>query len=599
MNIFVDLINNVALLLALCILYRFLIGIWKHGEMTGRVLSGLLFGGVAVAGMMNSFHYGPGIIFDGRSVVLSMSGLFGGPVTAVIAFVTAALYRLLLGGAGALTGAGVMFTSAVLGVGYYYISTKRPDAVKPFYLYCFGVVVHIFMLLWMLTLPWPIAFGIIDKIWLPVMLIFPLATLILGTVLADQVSRRQAEEELQGNEEKYRSLVDSTEDSIYLVDKENRYLFINQKHLSRFSLSRDKVIGRTYGEFHSEEETKEFAEKVKKVLETGKSLLYEYRSQRDGRYFIRTLSPVKEPGGRTISVTVVSKDINERRQTEDSLRESEERFRIAAETASDLIYEWDVAIDHLEWFGDIDGVLGFKPGEFERTIETWLALIHPDDRERIAAEVNLHRENGEPLYTEYRIRRNDGTWRYWTDRGLAILDDTNKPYKFIGVCTDITERKLAEQGLRESEERFRSLSRNAPDIIYSLGLDGSFAYLNPAFEKLLGYKRKEALGKYFADFGLKEDAKKYVMLFKLIQDEKKTVKNETITLIHKDGSPLLFNANGAPNFDREGNVTGVVGLLKDITEHRKLEDQLHRAQKMEALGLMAGGVAHDLNVSSN
>jgi len=202
MNIFVDLINNVALLLALCILYRFLIGIWKHGEMTGRVLAGLLFGGVAVAGMMNSFHYAPGIIFDGRSVVLSMSGLFGGPVTAVIAFVTAALYRLLLGGAGALTGAGVMFTSAVLGVGYYYISTKRPDAVKPFYLYCFGVVVHIFMLLWMLTLPWPIAFGIIDKIWLPVMLIFPLATLILGTLLADQVSRRQAEEELQGNEEK-------------------------------------------------------------------------------------------------------------------------------------------------------------------------------------------------------------------------------------------------------------------------------------------------------------------------------------------------------------------------------------------------------------
>jgi len=179
--------------------------------------------------------------------------------------------------------------------------------------------------------------------------------------------------------------------------------------------------------------------------------------------------------------------------------------------------------------------------------------------------------------------------------GVPIFDEKGNLLGYRGVDDNISDRKQAEEALRESEEKFKSLSRNAPDIVYSLGLDGTFAYLNPAFEKILGFKTKEALGKYFADFGLKKDAKKYVMLFKLVRDEKKTVKDETITLIHKDGSSLLFNANGAPNFDKEGNVTGVVGLLKDITEHRKLEDQLHRAQKMEALGLMAGGVAHDLN----
>jgi len=147
---------------------------------------------------------------------------------------------------------------------------------------------------------------------------------IIGVVanVLDTTERKQAEEALRESEENYRSLVDSTEDSIYLVDRDCRYLFMNEKHLSRFGLLTDKVIGRAYSEFHSEEETEGFEEKVKEVFETGTSLSYEYRSQRDGRYFIRTLSPVKEPDGRTTAVTVVSKNITERKRAEEALRQA-------------------------------------------------------------------------------------------------------------------------------------------------------------------------------------------------------------------------------------------------------------------------------------
>ncbi len=122
--IFTGLISNVALLLALSILYSFLTRIWKRGEMTGRILAGILFGGVAMAGMTLPFHYAPGIIFDGRSMVVSMAGLFGGPVAAAISALIAGVYRLGLGGAGALTGIGVVFTSAALGIGYHYLRRK-------------------------------------------------------------------------------------------------------------------------------------------------------------------------------------------------------------------------------------------------------------------------------------------------------------------------------------------------------------------------------------------------------------------------------------------------------------------------------------------
>ena len=131
--------------------------------------------------------------------------------------------------------------------------------------------------------------------------------------LEREAAKREREQEaIWESEEKYRSLVESTEDSIYLIDRDYRYLFMNNKHLSRFGLPIDEVIGRTYGAFHSEEETKEFANKVTEIFETGKSLWYEYSSQRDGGHFLRTLSPVKGPDGRTTAVTVVSKNITER-----------------------------------------------------------------------------------------------------------------------------------------------------------------------------------------------------------------------------------------------------------------------------------------------
>lgn len=97
---------------------------------------------------------------------------------------------------------------------------------------------------------------------------------------------------LRESEEKYRSLVESTEDSVYLMDRDCGYLFVNEKHLSRLGFTMDELRGRTYGELHSEGETKELAEKVEEVLETGKSAMHEHRSRRDHRYFLRTLSPV-------------------------------------------------------------------------------------------------------------------------------------------------------------------------------------------------------------------------------------------------------------------------------------------------------------------
>ena len=132
--------------------------------------------------------------------------------------------------------------------------------------------------------------------------------------------RKRKDELLHEREERYRSLVDSTDDSIYLVDRNYNYLFINRKHLSRIGLSNDQYIEQSYGDIHMPDETKWFTENISDIFASGKSKQHEYKSRRDGRCFLQTLSPVKAKDGHVIAVTVISKDITKRKQMEEKLR---------------------------------------------------------------------------------------------------------------------------------------------------------------------------------------------------------------------------------------------------------------------------------------
>ena len=133
---------------------------------------------------------------------------------------------------------------------------------------------------------------------------------------------------------------------------------------------------------------------------------------------------------------------------------------------------------------------------------------------------------------------------------------------------------IAYQKIKESEARFRSLSENAPDIIYTLGINGEFTYVNPAIETILGYRPEEIIGKYFVDITRKEDVAKYIKSFKQVRDQKQTIKEEIGILLHKDGTERYFSISGAPNFDSEGNFIGLVGTFKNLTDIRRSEMEL-------------------------
>ena len=164
------------------------------------------------------------------------------------------------------------------------------------------------------------------------------------------------------------------------------------------------------------------------------------------------------------AVLAVMRDITERKQAEEALKKSEERFRIAGKASYDLIYEWTWPMTALKWFSDVDAFLGYPKGAVSGNVRAWLDLIDPENRGDLKDAVERHRTSTSAIHYEYRIRHHDGTYRHWRDQALPLLDDRGLPYKWIGICTDITERKrAAAQALRESEEKL-SRSRKMESI---------------------------------------------------------------------------------------------------------------------------------------
>jgi two-component system, cell cycle sensor histidine kinase and response regulator CckA len=539
---------------------------------------------------------------------------------------------------------------------------------------------------------------------------------LIQALVRDITERKKAEEALLYTQERYRDLASSA-DAMYLVDRECRYQFMNDAHLLRLGLSLDEVKGRSYGDFHSEEDMKQFAATIEAVFETGRSFQTEQHGQTDDSFFLRTFSPVKNSQGSTAAVTVISKDITERKKLEELLKKEQQELKLIIDSSPTIVFYKDkegrfirvnkafaevlklpeeefvgktvfdlystkiaegmtkddqevIKSGHpklnileqyesargIKWVqtdkipicdknGIPFGLIGFaqditdrkqaeeamrtseekffkafqaspnlmairslKDGHFIDVNDAYTRvsgysreeLIGADSRELGITDPETSNRVRDTISEQGGIRNWEVDFRTKTGEvhtGLfsaAVIHIGDEPC-LLSVTQDITDRRQAEEKLRESEERFRALSENSPDIIYTMNLLGTITYVNPSWKRILGHNEEEILGCYFIDFAKEEDKRTYRKLFKSIRDDGKSVNNYIGVMLTKDGKERIFNMNSAFNLDLQGRVVGVVGSMKDVTEMRDMEKKLNRAQQMEALGTLAGGVAHDLN----
>ncbi|MBZ5698525.1 MAG: PAS domain S-box protein [Acidobacteriia bacterium] len=272
------------------------------------------------------------------------------------------------------------------------------------------------------------------------------------------------------------------------------------------------------------------------------------------------------------------------------LVQGEELFRLISENAADLIAVVDIHGNRIYNSLSYEKVLGYSPEELRSSSS--FEQIHPEDRERVKEASEEARRTGVGRPMEYRFRHKDGTWRVLESTASVIRDSKGDPEKIVIVNRDVTERKRAVELLRQSETSFRSVVGDAPYGIFKANLTGKLLMVNPALEKMLGYKSQDELLAVNLASGIYRHPAEHQKINELFLRDQH-FKDVEMEWKRKDGSFITVRCSGWPVKD-ESSVHIEV-FAEDVTERRVLERQLRMAQRMEAVGRLSGGIAHDFN----
>ena len=341
---------------------------------------------------------------------------------------------------------------------------------------------------------------------------------------------------------------------------------------------------------------------LKALLEQGQPYNVEYRICRADNGELRSIHSVAEYDAERKTVFGVILDITDLKQAEQSLKEANQRMYLALDSASQGIWDWDLLAGTMVWDDRMFALYGASREEVRGTVQDWKDGLHPEDLERAIAECEAALRGEAPFHTEFRVQHRDGTTLWIKAMAQVLRDSSGVPVRMLGINQDITKRKLDEEARQKSTSQLRTLIDTLPDLIWLKNPKGVYLECNRRFEQFFGAKEEDIVGKTDYDFVDRELADFFRERDQIAMNAGKPTLNEEEIFFAEDGHIEFLETIKTPILGSGGEIIGVLGIGRNITERKaaeeeraRLQAQLLQAQKLESLGSLASGVAHDMN----
>ena len=394
--------------------------------------------------------------------------------------------------------------------------------------------------------------------------------------------RKHAAAAPRGSDELFRSTFENAGVGIAHVTTDGHWLRVNDTLCQIFGYTREQLLAKTFQDITHPDDVASNVDLLKRAL-AGKIQTYAmeeryFRNDGSIMWSNLTVSLIRERRSDEPRYFIfVIEDITARKQAEAQLRESEARLRLVVEGGGMGTWDIDVKSDTALWNERHYQILGYRPDLAAPTWQMWRARIHPDDVGYVMAARTAALESRGLYCPEHRIiRADDGEIRWVAPFARFIYDEQGQAIRFVGVDFDITERKRAEQALRQSEERYRTLVETGTSVILGLTTDYRIFEWNRAAEQIFGWPRAEVLGKNYLTTFLSEEVRQLVEVdIRRVLSGRPTEGYEN-AVVHRDGSRRTLLWNVCRLLDGQGAASGILAIGQDITERKRAEDALQR-----------------------
>jgi PAS domain S-box-containing protein len=590
-------IQNAALLITLSLLYGIIIWHSPKNKIIYMLLQGIWFGLIAIAAMMMPFYFSSGTIYDGRSVILTLAGFWGGGIAALVSVIIAGAYRIYVGGIGVYAGTATIILCSLTGLFFRRLLKNELDNVKLYKFILIGIVSHLIMLASQLILPQSHRYQVISSIWIPVLIIFPLTFAIIAKLFQLIGRYILSAQKIRDAESLYRTTLLSIGDAIICTDNHGKILQMNKiaenltgwKYKDLKGATLDKILKILNGKTHIEIESP--LETITKKGITLNSASNNILISKSGREIPIAFNgaPIKNENGEITGLVIVLRDQTDEREYLKKLALSETKYREREFWLSESqkagkvgTYDFDIINDRWSSSEVLDEIFGIT-GESPRTLESWNSLVHPDHQQEMINYFLDYVVKGKNQFDkEYKIvRQNDNNVCWVLGRGNLTFDKNGNPIRMYGTIIDITKRKLYEFQLQESEERFRKSILMAPIPIMVMDEDGVIINISEGWTHFSGYTYEDIPDlKTWTEKAFGKNAGQVESFISELFKENKTILSREFEIIAKSGDKRIWNFFMTPLGKLASGKKIMLCIAPDITQRKRIQTDLEESERV-------------------